>query len=48
MKIVIEILLCIAGLFLMWFLGIMIYAFCFMIHSKTEDFAESEDNNDTD
>lgn len=32
--IIIQLLLALGVLFLMGFLGLMIYAFCFMIHSK--------------
>ncbi len=33
-KIIIQLLLALGVLFLMGFLGLMIYAFCFMIHEK--------------
>lgn len=44
MQIVIEFLLCFAGLFLMWFLGIMIFAFCFMANGKLEDDEKENEN----
>lgn len=36
LKIIIQLLLALGVLFLMGFLGLMIYAFCFMIHEKGE------------
>lgn len=36
LKIFIQLLLALGVLFLMGFLGLMIYAFCFMIHEKGE------------
>ena len=34
LKIIIQLLLALGVLFLMGFLGLMIYAFCFMVHEK--------------
>ena len=36
LKIIIQLLLVLGVLFLMGFLGLMIYAFCFMMHEKKD------------
>ena len=42
MSAIFELLICVLGAVFMWLCGILIYAFCFALHSRGNDCEEAE------